>query len=352
MGDYGEYDDKATKSPKSELVEKSSRGDEGDRDAGRSGSRSSIDASVNGRTSQTEAAALEELNDPMPANRRFSPQSNGATSGAGWSECTGYDLAVLDDQPSASSKGVKLGGYDAGAAQGREPAPRVEGQVDETTSRQNGDDRQGHGPETSKVREERVEPGDIGRTPVSKEEAVAAFKRSDVPLEKAKEYANSFDWESGEVTARVVNPGEKFFRYADHTLEGDVRPGRFLTKDDYSTSPEAIEGSALDYWNPSNLDYWNLSKGIEGAGYEAAELRKLREETNPEDINLATIRQELTAKEPCVVLEGPIKGGTGTQSVLVNSDDYSKFDVSEPHSYGVHQAYTEEWRASRRERSE
>lgn len=153
---------------------------------------------------------------------------------------------------------------------------------------------------------------------------------------KAKDLTASFDWNAGPVYMREVQPGEKFFRYGDPRLEGDVPAGNFLVKDDYRNPPEAIEAAALDYWN--------RPEAVEGAVPDSEEPEKIDHEA----INYAVFRQELTCKEPCVVLEGPIKGGEGTQTVLLNRDDYySKFDVSEPESYGELQAYIEEWRGSR-----
>lgn len=120
-------------------------------------------------------------------------------------------------------------------------------------------------------------------TKITKSQAQKYLKSEGITDDTIAGFINSFD---GDITARIIEPGEAFFRYTDDA--GST--GSFLTKADHFTSTqEAVDALAIGEFS-----------------------------------NNATLRQTVVANKRTIVLEGKIKGSSQNlnQSVLVELENF------------------------------
>lgn len=108
-------------------------------------------------------------------------------------------------------------------------------------------------------------------------------------FERAAEFARSF---SGQITARVAQPGESFLRY---TADAGST-GNFLTRTSFTNPTQATKALHL----------------------------------LPEHGNDATLVQNVVVSSPTLVFEGVIRGGTAVQTFLVDRSAFF-FELGVPY---------------------
>jgi hypothetical protein len=190
---------------------------------------------------QTSKAAVEGI-------QSFINDPKGAVSGW-WDNLTGDDPAAIR-QATAQGTGIAIG-VAGGVAMGRLGAAGTPA-----------------GLRTSAL--------------ISGERAEAFLVKNGFSADRAKDFVASFN---GPITARLVRPGEDFFRYTD----APESTGSFLTKTQFANPPAAVDGLYLGPYG-----------------------------------NNATFVQSVGSTGRSIVLEGNIaNGGVGIrQSVVVNRDTF------------------------------